>query len=69
MVMKNKQLSSKTKKFITAGSGKMIQGQATGPQKPGVSSQEHSRTKSKTCAKGGTTKMFGFTGSKPQTPA
>lgn len=69
MVMKNKQLSMKRGAKIPTGGNKMMQGQATGPQKPGVTSQEHPRTKSKGCAKGGTTKMFGKSGSKTQKPA
>jgi len=68
--MKTKQLSMKRGKPIPAGgSNVMLKGQATGAQKPGVSSQEHSRTKSKACAKGGTTKMFGKSGANPQKPA
>lgn len=54
MVMKNKQLSMKKGTAIQAGpSGKMMQGQATGQQKPGVSSQEHSRSKTKGPVKAG----------------
>jgi hypothetical protein len=69
-VMKNKQLSMKKGVGVQAGpSGKMMQGQATGQQKPGVSSQEHSRTKSKGPVKGGTTKMFGKQTVKPVKPA
>lgn len=69
MVMKNKQLSKKAGPKIPTGSGKMMQRQGTGPQKPGVSSQEHSGTKSKTPPKGGKTKMFGKSSVKTQTPA
>lgn len=59
-VRKNKQLSMKKGVKVPAGgSGKMMQGQATGQQKPGVTSQEQSRTKTKTPVKGGSTKMFG----------
>jgi hypothetical protein len=70
MVMKNKQLSMKKGSKIQAGpSGKMMQGQATGPQKPGVSSQEHARTKSKGMIKGGGNKMVGKQSVKPLKPA
>jgi hypothetical protein len=59
-VMKNKQLSMKSEKMINAGpSGKMMKGQATGQQKPGVTSQEHSRTKTKGPVKGGNGHMVG----------
>lgn len=59
-VKKNKQISMKKGSKIQAGpSGKMMHGQATGQQKPGVTSQEQSRTKTKGPVKGGTTKMFG----------
>lgn len=68
-VMKNKQLSMKRGKSIPTGGNKMMQGQASGAQKPGVTSQEHSRSKSKAAPKGGSTKMFGKSGSKNQTPA
>jgi len=67
MVMKNKQLSMKKTTFAKAGpSGKMMQGQATGQQKPGVTSQEQSRSKSKSAPAGGKTKMFGKQTVKPQ---
>ena len=60
MVMKNKQTSMKKGTKIQAGpSGKMMQGQASNAQKPGVTSQEHSRSKTKGAVKGGNTKMFG----------
>lgn len=59
MVMKNKQLSMKKGSGAKGGSTKMMQGQATGQQKPGVSSQEQPRTKSKGFAKGGGNKMVG----------
>ena len=68
-VMNNKQLSKKAGKAIPTGGNKMMKGQATGQQKPGVSSQEQSRTKSKGFAKGGNTKMFGKSTSKSQKPA
>lgn len=59
MVMKNKQLSMKKGSKVPAGgSGKMQQRQFTGQQKPGVSSQEHSKSGGNG-AKGGSTKMFG----------
>lgn len=69
-VMKNKQLSMKKgSKVANEGpSGKMMKRQFTGTQKPGVSSQEQSKSGG-TGAKGGTTKMFGKSGSKKQTPA
>lgn len=69
MVMKNKQLSKKAGTKIPTGGNKMMKRQGTGPQKPGVSSQEHSGAKSKGPAKGGTTKMFGKSTVKTQTPA
>lgn len=56
-------------KVPAGGSNVMLQGQATGPQKPGVSSQEQSRSKDKGFAKGGSTPMFGKQTSKPLTPA
>lgn len=61
MVMKSKQLSiKKGSGSIKAGpSGKMMQGQASNAQKPGVSSQEHSRAKTKGPVKGGSGKMVG----------
>lgn len=61
MVMKTKQLSMKKGSTVPGAgpSGKMMQRQASGPQKPGVSSQEHSAKKSKGPVKGGSTKMFG----------
>lgn len=68
-MMKNKQLSMKKGKKIPTGSNKMMSRQATGPQKPGVTSQEHSASKSKGPAKGGSTKMFGKSGSKNLKPA
>lgn len=59
-VMKNKQLSMKKGTKVPAGpSGVMMKGQATGQQKPGVSSQEHSRTKTKGMIKAGGNKMVG----------
>lgn len=69
MVMKNKQLSMKKGKAIPTGGNKMMHRQASGPQKPGVTSQEHSGTKSKGAVKGGSTKMFGKSGSKNLKPA
>lgn len=58
--MKNKQLSMKKGTKVQAGpSGKMMQGAATGQQKPGVTSQEHSRTKTKGPVKGGNGHMVG----------
>jgi hypothetical protein len=67
--MKNKQLSMKKGVKVPAGpSGKMMQGQATGQQKPGVSSQEHSRTKTKGPVKGGNGHMFGKQTVKTQKP-
>ncbi len=70
-VMKNKSKGVKSGMKVQAGpSGKMMQGQATGPQKPGVSSQEQSRSKGKSFGvKGGGGKMFGKSGVKKQTPA
>lgn len=70
MVMKNKQLSMKSKKMVfPGGSGKMMKGQASNAQKPGVSSQEHSRSKTKGPVKGGSTKMAGKGSAKPAKPA
>lgn len=70
MVMKDKTLSRKTGTKVSAGpAGKMMKGQASGPQKPGVSSQEHSRTKTKGPVKGGNTKMFGKSGVKALKPS
>lgn len=70
MVMKNKQLSMKKgSKLPTEGpSGKMLKGQYTGTQKPGVTSQEKGASGGK-FAKGGSTKMFGKSGSKALKPA
>ena len=68
-VTKNKQISKKSGKKIPTGGKGMMQGQATGPQKPGFTSQEQGRAKSKGPAKGGTTKMFGKQTAKNQTPA
>jgi hypothetical protein len=69
-MMKNKQLSKKAgAKIPTGGSSTMMHRQASGPQKPGVSSQEHSGTKSKGPVRGGTTKMAGKTGVKAVKPA
>lgn len=70
MVMKNKQLSMKKGAGVPAGpSGKMMHRQASGPQKPGVTSQEHSGSKSKGPVKGGSTKMFGKQTVKAAKPA
>lgn len=69
MVMKNKQLSKKSGTKIPTGGNRMLRRQGAGPQKPGVTSQEHSGAKSKGPIKGGTTKMFGKTSVKTQTPA
>lgn len=59
MVMKNKQLSMKKGAGVKGGSAPMMEGQASNQQEPGVTSQEHSRTKTKGPVKGGSTKMFG----------
>lgn len=64
-----KQRSMKRGKAIPTGGKKMLQGQAANAQKPGVSSQEHSRAKTKGPVRGGTTKMFGKSGAKNQKPA
>lgn len=53
---------------VKGGSTSMQKQQFTGTQKPGVSSQEHSRS-SGTGAKGGNTKMFGKQTSKAAKPA
>lgn len=68
-VMKNKQLSMKKGSTIPneGPSGKMMKGQHTGTQKPGVSSQEKSGGKGGG-VKGGTTKMFGKQTSKAVKP-
>lgn len=64
-VMKNKQLSmGKGKAIPTGSSGKMLKGQKTGQQKPGVTSQEHTPS-GKGPVKGGNTKMFGKQTVKP----
>lgn len=72
-VMNSKQQSlkkSKTLPDVEGPSNVMLGRQNTGPQKPGVSSQEQPEGKSSGLgAKGGTTKMFGYTGSKPAKPA
>mgnify|MGYP004446390399 CR=1 FL=1 len=52
---------------VSGGKSSMMKRQFTGTQKPGVSSQEHS--KSGGMAKGGTTKMFGKQTVKPLRPA
>lgn len=68
--MKSKQLSIKKGSGLKlGGSGKMQQGQASGQQKPGVSSQEQSRSKTKGPVKGGSGKMFGKSSAKPAKPA
>lgn len=69
-VMKSKTVSNKTGSTIPneGPSGVMMGRQYTGPQKPGVSSQEQSKS-SGLGAQGGSTKMFGFSGSKPAKPA
>lgn len=69
MVMKNKQLSKKAAGKIPTGGSTMMHRQATGPQKSGVTSQEHSGKKSKAPVKGGSTKMFGKSGVKQLKPA
>lgn len=67
---KTKQLSMKRgSKIPTGGSGKMMQGQASNAQKPGVTSQEHSRSKTKGAVKGGSGKMFGKQTAKTLKPA
>lgn len=67
-VMKNKSKGVKSGVAVKAGpSGKMQQRQFTGQQKPGVSSQEHSKSGG-LGAKGGTTKMFGKQTAKPAKP-
>lgn len=69
-VMKNKQLSMKRGTKVAAGpSGTMMQRQGAGPQKAGVTSQEHSGAKSKGAVRGGSTKMFGKSGVKAAKPA
>lgn len=70
-VMKNKSKGVKSgMKVPTGGSGKMMQGQATGPQKPGVTSQEQGRSKGKSFGvKGGNGHMFGKSGVKTKKPA
>lgn len=67
-MMKNKQTSSKSKKFVTAGgSGKMFKRTGSSTQKPGVSSQEGHSKGGK--PKGGSTKMFGKQSASPVKPA
>lgn len=53
---------------VKGGNTAMQKRQFTGTQKPGVSSQEHSKS-SGDGAKGGSTKMFGRQSAKPQKPA
>ncbi|QIG66846.1 hypothetical protein EVB41_016 [Rhizobium phage RHph_TM3_14A] len=69
-VMKNKTLSRKQGKTLPneGPSGKMMKRQHTGQQKPGVSSQEQSKSGGNG-PKGGSTKMFGKSGSKQLKPA
>ena len=69
-VMKNKQLSMKKGKTMPneGPSNVMLGRQRTGPQKPGVSSQEQGKS-SGNGAKGGSSKMFKQSGSKPLKPA
>lgn len=69
MVMKNKQLSVKRGSKIPTGGSNMMQRQASGAQKPGVTSQEHSAKKSKGAVRGGSTKMFGKSGAGRVKPA
>jgi len=70
MVMKDKTISKKPGMKVSGGpSGKMMQGQASNAQKPGVSSQEHSRSKTKGPVKGGNGKMFGKSGAGKLKPA
>lgn len=68
-VMKNKTLSSKKGKTMPneGPSGKMMKQQHTGAQTPGVSSQEK-KPIGGIGAKGGSTKMFGKSGSNPKKP-
>lgn len=68
-IRKNKQLSMKRGKPVPAGGSKMLKCQHTGTQTPGMTSQEARTRGGKGFAKGGTSKMFGFTGSKTQKPA
>lgn len=64
-VMKNKSKGVKSTTGAKAGpSGKMMHRQFTGAQKPGVSSQEHSKSGG-AGAQGGNTKMFGKQTVKP----
>lgn len=67
MVMKNKQLSMKKGTGAKGGSTSMQHRQFTGTQKPGVSSQEQSKSGGKG-AVGGKTKMFGKQTVKPAKP-
>lgn len=71
-VMQSKQKTMKKSSTIPneGPSNVMLGRQVTGPQKPGVGSQEQgSGASSGLGAQGGSTKMFGFTGSKPAKPA
>lgn len=69
-VMKDKQLSMKKGSKVAAGpSGKMMQRQAANPQKPGVTSQEHSASKTKGAVRGGSGKMVGKQTVKAAKPA
>ena len=69
-MMKSKSVSKGKGEKIKAGpSGTMMHRQGTGPQKPGVSSQEHSGKKSKGAVRGGSTKMAGKSKVQPARPA
>lgn len=67
-MMKTKQLSMKKGTGAKGGSTSMLQRQFTGTQKPGVSSQEQSKSGGKG-AVGGKTKMFDKQTAKPAKPA
>lgn len=65
----SKLLSKKKGIRVPAGpSNGMLKGQAANQQKPGVTSQEHSRAKTKGAVRGGKTKMFGKQTAKPAKP-
>lgn len=63
--MAGKLKSSKSKTFVSGGSGKMFGRQYAGPQKPSTSATASKKGSGGKFAKGGSGKMFGFSGSKP----
>jgi len=69
-VMKNKQKSMKKGSTVPGGgSAKMLKGQHTGTQTPGVTSQQKKGGGGGFGVKGGNGHMFGKSGVKPLKPA